>query len=255
MDVAQRHSIEIDYWRASEHEAPESDSVYNIINKVADAPTFLGCLHRHYAVGVPGQHVVELGSGQGWAACLFKRLYPATHVTATDISQFAVESVSKWEYVWRTKLDNAYACRSYETKEADESVDLVFCFAAAHHFVKHEATLREIRRILKPGGRALYLYEPTSPKVLHPLAHWRVNRIRPAVPEDVLITRRIVSLGAKHGLSVVVDYFPSTERRGPAETLYYHVLQKLTFLQSWLPCTANFVITKDAYPAASLEQM
>src|SRR4029453_9029039 len=217
MDVDRRHDIEIDYWRESEHEAPQSDSVLNIINKVADAGTFLSCLHRHYSVATPGQRVLELGGGQGWAACLFKRLYPSTHVTATDISPFAVESIPKWEYVWRTKIDNAYACRSYETKEADASVDLIFCFAAAHHFAKHEATLREIRRILKPGGRALYLYEPATSRALHPLAHWRVNRLRPSVPEDVLITGRIVDLATKYGMSTAVDYFPSTARRGPAE--------------------------------------
>lgn len=245
-DSTQRHRIEIDYWRTSEHESPESDSVFNIINKVTDAPAFLSCLHRHYTTAIEGQRVLELGGGQGWAACLFKRLYPIAHVTATDISPYAIQSVPKWEYIWRTKIDRAYACRSYETKEADSSIDFAFCFAAAHHFVKQEATLRELKRILKPGGRALYLYEPTTSKPLHRLAHWRVNRLRPAVPEDVLITSRIVELAGKHGLSTVVDYFPSTARRGPAETIYYAVLQRLSVLQRWLPCTANLEFRRGA---------
>jgi len=244
MDAAKKHRIEIDYWRDSDFESPESDSVYNIINKVADGMAFLGCLHRHIQDSDAAQHVLELGGGQGWASTLFKRLYPIAHVTATDISPFAVASVSKWEHVWQSKLDNSYACTSYETQETDNSVDLIFCFAAAHHFVKHEATLREIQRILKPGGRALYLYEPATSKLLHPLAHWRVNRIRPVVPEDVLITSRIVELAQANGLEASVDYFPSLARRGPAETLYYYVLQKIPLLQRWLPCTANFVFTK-----------
>jgi SAM-dependent methyltransferase len=251
VDAAKNHRIEIDYWRDSEFESPESDSVYNIINKASDGMVFLSCLHRHYQSSGSGQRVLELGGGQGWASALFKRLYPAALVTATDISPFAVASIPKWEHVWQSKVDSAYACTSYETQEADDSVDLVFCFAAAHHFVKHEATLREIRRILRPGGRALYLYEPATSKMLHPFAHWRVNRIRPVVPEDVLIAARIVELARSTGLETLVDYYPSLFKRGPAETVYYYILQKIPVLQRWLPCTANFVFVKTTASGAT----
>jgi SAM-dependent methyltransferase len=246
MDVVDRQSIEIEYWRNASDESPETDSVANVINKVGDAPVFLSCLQPYYKGQADGQRILELGGGQGWASCLLKRLYPSVHVTTTDISPYAIMSVPKWERLWQTKIDNAYACKCYETREADDSIDLVFCFAAAHHFAKHDATLKEIQRILRPGGRALYLYEPSTPRALHPLAHWRVNRKRPSVPEDVLITARILELAKANGLTAKVDYFPALQKRAPFETLYYFALGRVPLLQRLLPCTANFVFSKPA---------
>lgn len=244
MDLADRQEIEIEYWRLSSEESPDSESISNIINKVGDAQVFLDCFRRHYREPRDGQRILELGGGQGWASCLVKRLHPTLHVTATDISPYAVMSVPKWERLWQSKIDNAYDCKCYETRESDESIDLIFCFAAAHHFVRHNATLREISRILRPGGQALYLYEPTTPRMLHSLAHWRVNRKRPSVPEDVLIASRIVELAGVNGLEAHVDYYPSLQKRAPFETLYYFALGAVPLLQRVLPCTANFVFTK-----------
>lgn len=182
--------------------------------------------------------------GQGWASCVFKRLYPAARVVSTDISEYAVQSAARWERMLDVRLEGAYACRAYETREADASVDLVFTFAAAHHFLRHRSTLQEIARILKPGGRALYLYEPTTPQVLYRPAVWRVNRNRPEVPEDVLVPGKLVGIAGDVGLRAQIDYYPSVLKRGPTETMYYSVLRRLTFLQRMLPCTGHFVFDK-----------
>ena len=102
--------------------------------------------------------------------------------SSTSSPVVPVLSVPEWERVWDVKLDAYYARPSSRTRETDSALDLVFCFGAAHHFSDMPATLREIRRILKPTGAALFLYEPSCPAYIHPLAKWRVNRIRPAVP-------------------------------------------------------------------------
>jgi ubiquinone/menaquinone biosynthesis C-methylase UbiE len=185
-DIAAKQAIEIAFWRDAENESPESDSVHNIVNKASDAAILLDCIDRHRDKLVAnGARVLELGGGQGWASCLYKKLVPSAVVTATDISPYAIASLPKWERVFNTRIDHSYACRSYETTEQDASIDLVFCFAAAHHFLAHKRTLREIHRVLKPGGKAIYFYEPVTPTYLHKLAHRRINRKRPDVPEDV----------------------------------------------------------------------
>lgn len=239
---------EIDFWRESEHEAPESDSIHNIVNKMSDVPVLMDVLQRYQALFAAPRppRVLELGGGQGWSTCLLKRLHPSAHVTLTDISPYAVQSTHKWERIFQTKLDAAYACYSYDIREPADSVDVVYCFAAAHHFRAHRRTLKELHRILRPGGTALYLFEPTCPQILHGIAYRRVNRIRPEVEEDVIVWRHLLKIARDVGLQARVDFHPSTIRRRPVPALYYAGLSMLPFLCGLLPCTANFVFTKPA---------
>lgn len=237
---------EIDYWRDSEHESPESDSIYNLVNKMFDVGVLMNILdlYKGEFIRDPSCRVLELGGGQGWGACLVKRSFPDAHVTLTDVSTFAVQSAGKWERLFGVSLDSTYACTSYATRELCDSVDIVFCFAAAHHFHAHRKTLAEIRRILRPGGVAMYFYEPTCPRLLHAFAYNRANRIRPAVEEDVLVRNHVLRIASEMGLNARVDFYPSLERRSVSAMIYYSILAKAKFLCALLPCTANFVFRK-----------
>ena len=243
-NIELKQEIEIEFSRKSKDESPESDSIYNIVNKISDAGVFLDCINRHRDKLTINVKVLELGGGQGWASCVYKSLFPNAHVTATDISEFAVRSLPKWERLFEVKIDNSYACRSYEIDEGNNSLDQVFCFAAAHHFLAHKRTLREISRVLKTGGKAFYFHEPATPKFFYSLAYWRVNKKRPSVPEDVLITSEIRKLAQRAGLDFHIDFYPSLIKRGPFETVYFFVLGHIPFLQCILPCSANFIFTK-----------
>lgn len=243
-DIEATQKIEIEFWRGSKDESPEADSIYNIVNKISDTGVLLDCLNRHRAKLTSDGRALEIGGGQGWASCVYKKQFPNAHVTATDISEYAIMSLPKWERLFEVKIDNSYACTSYEIHESDASLDQIFCFAAAHHFLAHKRTLREIFRVLKPRGKAFYFHEPATPKYLYSLAYWRVNRKRPQVPEDVLITPELRKLAREIGLDLHVDYYPSIIKRGAFETVYFFVLSRIPFLQRILPCSAIFIFTK-----------
>ncbi len=65
LDIEVKQKIEIEYWRNSKDESPESDSLHNIVNKASDAGVFLNCLHRHQEKLSSSGRVLELGGGQG----------------------------------------------------------------------------------------------------------------------------------------------------------------------------------------------
>ena len=239
-----KEEIEIEYWRNSPQERPGSEAVENVISKLVNARVLLHKLERHRDSFANAHHILEIGAGQGWASCIVKRMWPKAHVTACDISPYAIESVGLWEDIFSSRLDDAFAAKSYALPSEPASFDLVFCFEAAHHFVAHRRTFLEMARVLKPGGRCLYLHEPACPRALHWAARARVNRKRPEVPEDVLVFSKIEALAAAAGLQCETRFDPTTLNRGPTETVYYSVLGGARPLQRLLPCTADFVATK-----------
>jgi SAM-dependent methyltransferase len=243
-DVTSRRELEDAFWRTAEHERPDSDSVYNIVNKAGEAAIFLDILESYRPSFQEAGTILELGAGQGWASCLVKSLFPQARVVATDVSDHAVRSVPKWERVFGVKLDEARSAPSDELGEPDGSFDVIFCFAAAHHFGTDKGTLAEIRRVLRPGGVAHYFYEPSCPSFLHRAAKWRVMRKRPEVPEDVLVYSRVLAHARDAGLTAELAFYPSMAHRGRVETFYYAALSVLPPLRRVLPCTANFTFRK-----------
>lgn len=244
ISLAARRRCEIEFWRDDPDEKPGADSIRNQLDKSADALILLHALDR---LGLPdggALRALELGAGQGWASCLLKRLRPDLHVTASDISPFAVASIGRWESIYSVTVDERLACPSDALPLPDGSIDFAFCFAAAHHFVTHEATLRELARVLSHDGVAVYLYEPTTPRLFYRWAHRRVNAKRPHVPEDVIVPAALRRQAAKQGLACRVDYWPATQKRGRLAALYYALLSSVPLVRFCLPCTANLIFTR-----------
>lgn len=245
MDLQKKEQAEIDFWKTAEHENPHSDSILNLAVKTSAAKVLWECVQKFPSAFSSASRILELGGGQGWAACTIKKLYPEASVVATDISEHAIASLPKWERIFNVKIDHSYHCQSYATQENANSVDIVFCYSAAHHFVKHKKTFLEISRILKPGGKCFYFFEVACSKLMYPMAYKRVNRMRPDdVIEDVLIYTELLSLARRLGFEATAHFYPTTETRAPLAMMYYYLLGKVAFLQKILPCTINFEFTK-----------
>ena len=241
---AKEQLIEVEFWRTSPTENPGSNAVENILNKCAEARILLRELRMHRNFFEQASVVLELGAGQAWGSVLAKREFPHLVTYASDISPYAVRSVSKLEHVFSSRVDRVFACPSNKIPLEDESVDLVFCFQAAHHFRLHRTTLVEIKRVLKTKGVCLYLQEPCCPRIWYPVARWRVNRKRPEVPEDVIVHRKLVAIAEEIGFSASCNLVPHTMNREPVEALYYAFLGRIKPLQYFFPCSADFIFCK-----------
>jgi len=101
-----------------------------------------------------GKRVIEYGCGDGWTTLELARRGAA--VSAFDISAEAVAQTK--QALARDGLLNN--CRvevmgGEELRYSNASFDLAFGFAILHHLDLSSA-LRELRRVLAPGGRAIF---------------------------------------------------------------------------------------------------
>ncbi len=242
-ELARKEDIEIEYWATSESENPNNFSIGNLLNKMSEAGVFVNLIGPYETIFNTSEIILEIGAGQGWASCIIKSKFNKK-VIVSDISQHAIDSVKYWEDIFKIKLDQTFTCRAYDIPLEDGAVDLIFCFAAAHHFREHQKALLEIRRVLKPGGKCIYLYEPSCIRFWYKMAYKRVNKKRPHVPEDVLVIKDMVKYATDAGLKTTVDYCFSTTYRGPQATLYYMILKRFPFLARIFPCTCNYIFEK-----------
>ncbi|MBH9554059.1 class I SAM-dependent methyltransferase [Inhella gelatinilytica] len=101
-----------------------------------------------------GGVVLDLGTGRGHSLLELSSRFKPQHIHATDPDP---------EFLIRSQA-NADACPAPVTRHQahaeqlplpDASVDLVLCHQTLHHIVDQERALKEVFRVLKPGGYLL----------------------------------------------------------------------------------------------------
>ena len=105
--------------------------------------------YAFYLLGdVQDKLVVDLGCGAGEEVVPLR--YRGAHVIGIDISPHLIATAR--ERLRKYGIDAELRIASaYETRLADESVDVVFCMSVLHH-LQLDRVNSEIRRILKPDG-------------------------------------------------------------------------------------------------------
>jgi ubiquinone/menaquinone biosynthesis C-methylase UbiE len=116
---------------------------------------------------VPGAKALEVGCGRGVGTELVLDVFGAQHVDAFDLDPDMVQQASK-------RLEGRPVCVRVGDVEhidaEDGTYDAVFDFAIIHHVPDWRAALREIHRVLRPGGR-FYAEEVLDRFIVHPV--WR----------------------------------------------------------------------------------
>ena len=109
------------------------------------------------AVGIhPGERVAEIGCGTGWFTFeLEKAVRPRGMVYALDMQPAMLQILRARRDSWERILTLPCGENEFELDEGE--VDVVFHANALHECLDPELHLREVFRVLKPGGRCIII--------------------------------------------------------------------------------------------------
>lgn len=112
-----------------------------------------------------GMLVLDLASGNGEPAIgLARRVAPNGRVTATDLSEGMLSALRANAAADGVTNIDTKVCDAHELPFADGSFDLVTSRFGVMFFADTPAALREIKRVMKPGGRfAFMVWGPPGP--------------------------------------------------------------------------------------------
>jgi SAM-dependent methyltransferase/glycosyltransferase involved in cell wall biosynthesis len=158
----------------------------------------------------PGAEVFDFASGSGYISELLNRLGYST--VAFDLDPTAL-AIGRERLTLDPRCDRALACFVVGDGTclpfAEASFDGIICMNALHHMPDYRATLAEMYRVLRPGGRAVFS-EPGAEHSKHPES---INMMKEfGVLERDVIVSEIAQLAKEVGFRrMVLKPFVSPE--------------------------------------------
>jgi len=126
------------------------------------------------------EHVLEIGCGHGAGAELIVKQFNPGHVDATDIDPDMIRRASRHARKFEPGRLSFSVADAQNLPYQDASMDAVFNFGIIHHLEDWQRGIREIARVLKPGGAFYFeeIYPPlyAGPILRHILVHPTENR-------------------------------------------------------------------------------
>lgn len=105
------------------------------------------------AIPVSPSTLLDYGCGQGKWTELLHGMYPSAAITGVDVSAVAVERASQ-----KHPDCSFLAFDGEHAPLADASFDLVFSFHVLEHVLDIHQSIRDISRLLRPGGYACIIF-------------------------------------------------------------------------------------------------
>jgi demethylmenaquinone methyltransferase / 2-methoxy-6-polyprenyl-1,4-benzoquinol methylase len=140
---------------------------YDLLNRVLSLRHDAGWRRRAVDAARlgPNEHALDVGTGTGDLAFdLLKASHPSARVTGVDLSEAMLALARKRaaRFGFGTRYETSRADGQH-LPQADASLDRVVASFAVRNFGDLATGLREMRRVLRPGGRAVILELSTPP--------------------------------------------------------------------------------------------
>jgi ubiquinone/menaquinone biosynthesis C-methylase UbiE len=146
---AEKHYVSIagtERWeRVKPFSTPGYDDVAQSAHLIHDFAVALACLRPR-----PGERVLDVGAGSCWVSEWLRRLNVCT--ISIDLSEEMLR-------IGRQRLGSAAWIIAGDFEQlplANSTVDKAICLNAFHHVPDGGAALRELFRVLRPGGEAFF---------------------------------------------------------------------------------------------------
>ena len=159
-------------------------------------------LADRYATSLRPARVMDLGCGAGDSVDLFRVLNPDVHWVGVDVEESP-------EVNGRTRSDAEFVTfDGHHLPFEDASFDLVYCKQVLEHVERPHELLREVARVLQPGGsfagstskleafhsRSIFNWTPYGFTLIAEDAGLEVVELRPVIDELTLVTWRALGL-------------------------------------------------------------
>ena len=111
----------------------------------------------------PEARVLEIGCGRGAGACLIQEKFNPAVMHAFDLDHDMILRAGRYVKARRQEKISFYVGNALWLPYRNEVLDAVFGFGVLHHLPDWRGGLREIARVLKPGG--IYFLEEFYPQL------------------------------------------------------------------------------------------
>jgi ubiquinone/menaquinone biosynthesis C-methylase UbiE len=116
-----------------------------------------------------GKHMLEIGCGMGYDSLEF--LKRGVQVTATDLTPNAVAITRQHFELERVQAEDIRTANALDLPFPDSTFDAVWANGVLHATGDTRRAIREARRVLKPGGRAIISHFYRKPSWMYLLHH------------------------------------------------------------------------------------
>ncbi len=109
----------------------------------------------------PDARVLEMGCGRGAGACMIQEEFHPAMLHAFDLDHQMILMAGRYLTPAQKEKISLYVGDALRLPYRDEVLDVIFGFGVLHHLPDWRSGLKEIARVLKPGG--IYFLEEFYP--------------------------------------------------------------------------------------------